>query len=158
MRTGSRTLVDAVHLMTYDFFGAPGQPTGHHAGLFRSAGATDPQGRDTARAIDEFLEAGVPPAKLVPGAAFYGKALRTATADNAGLHQPFEGPLKAAALARAPSHSIPAARALPSIARRAVGHAGQWSTIDLANKHPTLRSRSPLDVDPLLVRKERFPA
>lgn len=84
-------LVDAIHLMTYDFFGAPGQPTGHHAGLFRSAGATDPQGRDTARAIDEFLAAGVPPAKLVPGAAFYGKQFRTVTADNAGLHQPFEG-------------------------------------------------------------------
>ena len=84
-------LVDAIHLMTYDFFGAPGHPTGHHAGLFRSAGATDPEGRDTARAIDGFLDAGVPPAKLVPGAAFYGKKFRTTTTGNAGLHQPFEG-------------------------------------------------------------------
>ena len=84
-------LVDAIHLMTYDFFGMPDKPTGHHAGLFRSAGATDAQDRDTARAVDEFLAAGVPAAKLVPGAAFYGKKFRTTTADNAGLHQPFEG-------------------------------------------------------------------
>ncbi|WP_386795657.1 glycoside hydrolase family 18 protein [Luteimonas composti] len=83
-------LVDAIHLMTYDFFGSPRKPTGHHAGLFRSAGATSAQDRDTARAIDEFLAAGVPPAKLVPGAAFYGKKFRATTADNAGLHQPFE--------------------------------------------------------------------
>ena len=70
--------------------GSPRKPTGHHAGLFRSAGATSAQDRDTARAIDEFLAAGVPPAKLVPGAAFYGKKFRATTADNAGLHQPFE--------------------------------------------------------------------
>ncbi|WP_187471106.1 glycoside hydrolase family 18 protein [Luteimonas viscosa] len=84
-------LVDAIHLMTYDFFGAGSARTGHHAGLYRSAGASGASDRDTTRAVDEFLAAGVPPHKLVPGAAFYGKAFRTTTADNAGLHQPFAG-------------------------------------------------------------------
>lgn len=84
-------LVDAIHLMTYDFFGSSRKPTGHHAGLFRSAGATSAEDRDTARAVDEFLEAGVPAAKLVPGAAFYGKTFRATSTQNAGLHQPFEG-------------------------------------------------------------------
>lgn len=84
-------LVDAIHLMTYDFYGAGSARTGHHAGLYRSAGANGAADRDTTRAVDEFLAAGVPPHKLVPGAAFYGKAFRTTTADGAGLHQPFDG-------------------------------------------------------------------
>jgi chitinase len=84
-------LVDAIHLMTYDFFGAGSARTGHHAGLYRSAGASGAADRDTTRAVDEFLAAGVPPHKLVPGAAFYGKAFRTTTTEGAGLHQPFDG-------------------------------------------------------------------
>ncbi|MGJ4803231.1 glycoside hydrolase family 18 protein [Luteimonas sp. SDU82] len=84
-------LVDAIHLMTYDFYGAGSPRSGHHAGLYRSAGARGVDDRDTTRAIDEFLAAGVPPHKLVPGAAFYGKAFTATTADNAGLHQPFAG-------------------------------------------------------------------
>lgn len=84
-------LVDAIHLMTYDFFGTGSARTGHHAGLYRSAGAHGADDRDTTRAVDEFLAAGVPPHKLVPGMAFYGKKFTATTADNAGLHQPFTG-------------------------------------------------------------------
>lgn len=84
-------LVDAIHLMTYDFYGAGSGRTGHHAGLYRSAGARGADDRDTTRAVDEFLAAGVPPHKLVPGMAFYGKAFRTTTGADAGLHQPFGG-------------------------------------------------------------------
>jgi chitinase len=83
-------LVDAIHLMTYDFHGSLGERTGHHAGLHRSAhaGAAD---RDTVRAVDEFLAAGVPPRKLLPGIAFYGKRFTGVAARNDGLYQPYDG-------------------------------------------------------------------
>lgn len=38
-------LVDAIHLMTYDFYGAGSARTGHHAGLYRPAGASRPATR-----------------------------------------------------------------------------------------------------------------
>lgn len=83
-------LVDAIHLMTYDFHGSLGGTTGHHAGLHRSKGAGD-DARDSERAVDEFLAAGVPPRKLLLGMAFYGKKFAGVAAANDGLHQPFDG-------------------------------------------------------------------
>lgn len=83
-------LVDAIHLMTYDFHGSLGGGTGHHAGLHRSASAGDGV-RDSARAIDEFLAAGVPARKLLLGMAFYGKRFTGVSPDNHGLHQAFDG-------------------------------------------------------------------
>ena len=83
-------LVDAIHLMTYDFHGSLGGGTGHHAGLHRSASAVDDV-RDSERAVDEFLAAGVPPRKLLLGMAFYGKRFTGVTAGGNGLHQPFDG-------------------------------------------------------------------
>lgn len=83
-------LVDAIHLMTYDFHGSLGGGTGHHAGLLRSARAGDDD-RTTERAIDEFLAAGVPPRKLLVGMAFYGKRFTGVAPGNDGLYQPFDG-------------------------------------------------------------------
>ena len=83
-------LVDGIHLMTYDFDGGPGGSTTHHAGLHRSASAGD-EVRNTVRAVDEFLLAGVPPRKLLVGMAFYGKRFTDVAAGNDGLHQPFAG-------------------------------------------------------------------
>lgn len=83
-------LVDAIHLMTYDFHGSLEGGTGHHAGLQRSASA--PEGtRDSARAVDEFLAAGVPAGKLLLGMAFYGKRFHGVRDQQHGLYQPFDG-------------------------------------------------------------------
>lgn len=83
-------LVDAIHLMTFDFHGRDGCRTGHHAGLHRSALA-GPADRDTMRAVDEFLAAGVPPRKLLPGIAFHGKRFTGVAPGNDGLYQPCDG-------------------------------------------------------------------
>ncbi|MFI5184731.1 MAG: glycoside hydrolase family 18 protein, partial [Vicinamibacteria bacterium] len=65
--------VDFVNLMTYDFREAgDGSEAGHHANLFPSP--RDPKDLSADRAVREFLNAGVPPAKLVLGVPFYGHA------------------------------------------------------------------------------------
>jgi len=81
-------LLDWINLMTYDFFGSLTATTGHHAALGRSASAPA-EARTTVAAVDEFLAAGVPAAKLNVGAAFYGrKFVRVQRADH-GLHQAY---------------------------------------------------------------------
>jgi len=68
-----QAVVDYVNLMTYDFrVAAPGEPAGHHANL--RPHPADPLRLSTATAVDDFLAAGVPPAKLVVGVPFYGRA------------------------------------------------------------------------------------
>jgi GH18 family chitinase len=65
--------VDLVNLMTYDFrVASPGEPAGHHANLYPSA--ADPRRHSADGAVALFLAAGVPPAKLVLGVPFYGRA------------------------------------------------------------------------------------
>ena len=65
--------VDFVNLMTYDFRVAnPGEPAGHHANLYPSP--ADPRQHSADGAVADFLAAGVPPAKLVLGVPFYGRA------------------------------------------------------------------------------------
>ena len=79
--------VDFVNLMTYDFreAGDSGE-AGHHANLFPSPG--DPQNLSVDRSVREFLAAGVPPAKLVLGVPFYGRAWGEVGVPNDGLYQP----------------------------------------------------------------------
>lgn len=81
-------LLDWINLMTYDFFGSLTPTTGHHAALWRS-GSSPASARTTADAVEEFLAAGVPPAKLNIGAAFYGRKFVRVATDNDGLHQPY---------------------------------------------------------------------
>jgi len=81
-------LLDWINLMTYDFHGSLTPTTGHHAALWRSATAAD-DGRTTADAVEEFLAAGVPAAKINIGVAFYGRKFVGVQADNGGLHQPY---------------------------------------------------------------------
>jgi chitinase len=80
--------LDWINVMTYDFFNSMTPTTGHHAGLHRSkfAATTD---RDGDTAIRQHLAAGIPPRKLVLGAAFYGRAFGDVNPRHDGLNQPY---------------------------------------------------------------------
>jgi chitinase len=80
--------LDWINVMTYDFFNSMTPTTGHHAGLHRSryAAAGDRAGD---AAIAQHLAAGIPPGKLVLGAAFYGRAFGDVQPLHHGLNQPF---------------------------------------------------------------------
>jgi chitinase len=78
--------LDWFNLMTYDFVNRLTPTTGHHSGLHAS-GLTPAEARTTDRAVRQFLAAGVPPGKLVIGAAFYGREFADVQADHHGLYQ-----------------------------------------------------------------------
>ena len=83
--------VDFVNLMAYDFREAEGDPiAGHHAALYASPG--DPKEESASRSVGEFLRAGVPPAKLVLGVPFYGRAWGDVKNENDGLLEPGKPP------------------------------------------------------------------
>ncbi len=63
-------LTDYINLMTYDYHGDWERRTGHHTNLFNPS--CEPNGNSVERSVKMFLEAGVPPSKLVVGGAFYG--------------------------------------------------------------------------------------
>ncbi|WP_233841905.1 glycoside hydrolase family 18 protein [Dyella sp. 2HG41-7] len=80
--------LDWFNLMTYDFVNANTPTTGHHTGLHASALIAG-DGRTTDRAVKEFLAAGVPPQKLVIGAALYGREFADVKPDHNGLYQTY---------------------------------------------------------------------
>lgn len=83
--------LDSINVMTYDMCNKepPGvHVTCHHSGL--TAGPSAPAYIDTvARGVWQFISAGVPPQKLVIGAAFYGHAYGDVKPANDGLYQPY---------------------------------------------------------------------
>lgn len=88
-------LLDWINLMTYDFHGSLTATTGHHSALARSATSAADE-RTVEAAVKQFIEAGVPRAKLLVGLPFYGKGFREVRADGPGLNrhgldQPFGG-------------------------------------------------------------------
>jgi GH18 family chitinase len=79
--------VDFVNLMAYDFREADAdKEAGHHANLYGNP--RDPKGESVDRAVREFLNAGVLPAKLVLGVPFYGRAWGDVKSENNGLYEP----------------------------------------------------------------------
>ncbi|GLQ46625.1 chitinase [Dyella lipolytica] len=78
--------LDWFNLMTYDFVNSMTPTTGHHTGLHASALIAG-DGRTTDRAVQQFLAAGVPPRKLLIGAALYGREFADVTPDHDGLYQ-----------------------------------------------------------------------
>jgi len=81
-------LLDYLNLMTYDFHGNLSRTTGHHAGLYDSS-LRPSDGRTAARAVDEFLDAGLPACKLHLGLAFYGRRFAEVEPAQHGLYQRF---------------------------------------------------------------------
>jgi len=65
-------IVDALKLMTYDYYGSWSKNTGHNANLFKNN--DDPGNWSTDQALTAYLNAGIPPEKIMLGAAFYGRA------------------------------------------------------------------------------------
>ncbi|HZK34795.1 MAG TPA: glycoside hydrolase family 18 protein [Bacillota bacterium] len=62
-------LLDFINIMTYDFHTGT-NITGHHTNLYEF---NEGKSFSASKAIDTFIKAGVPPHKLVLGAAFYGR-------------------------------------------------------------------------------------
>lgn len=81
--------LDFVNLMTYDFHGSWTPRTGHHSNL-RPSSAT-PGTPSASDAVERFVAAGVPPEKIVLGAAFYGRGWTGVTPEDGGLGQPYTG-------------------------------------------------------------------
>ena len=80
--------LDFVNVMSYDMYTVGSETTGHHAGLYLSA--PDRSARTADAAIQRHLEAGIPPHKIVLGAAFYGRSWEGVQPKNNGLYQPFD--------------------------------------------------------------------
>ncbi len=84
--------VDWINVMAYDFHGSwePYGPTNHAAALYRST--CEPENGDWGdKAIQAYLDAGVPASKLLLGVPFYGHGWRGVAAVNYGFCQPASG-------------------------------------------------------------------
>lgn len=109
--------LDYINLMTYDLNGPWEKKTGHNAHLFgdpaealfdnplravqpvpaEGTGITAPSlpspfALTVDAAVQQYLQAGVPPGKLVLGVPFYGRAYFEVAPEQHGLHQPFNTP------------------------------------------------------------------
>jgi chitinase len=76
--------VDRVNLMTYDLINGYSTQTGHHTALY----SRPEQLESTDHAVQYLLKAGIPPQKLVIGAAFYGRMWEGVPSVSNGLYQP----------------------------------------------------------------------
>jgi len=85
-------IVDALKMMSYDYYGAWSENTGHLANIFNNPDDPEWGGWSTDQAVDAYLEAGVPPQKIQMGMPFYGRAFQGVTPGpkNDGLFQPYE--------------------------------------------------------------------
>jgi chitinase len=73
--------LDYINLMTYDYYSW--KRAGHHTNLYDSK--TYPSGNSADKAIKAYINAGVPPSKIVMGIAFYGRNLKLAPTSEKGL-------------------------------------------------------------------------
>jgi chitinase len=79
-----QAVVDFVNLMTYDF--RTSDPVaGHHANLYPHPADTKKRSVDSA--VRDFIAAGVPPAKVVVGVPFYGRAWANIQGEGTGPYQ-----------------------------------------------------------------------
>ena len=82
--------LDFINIMTYDYYTGGSNNTGHHANLFKSE-FDNLKGRNSAKAVEEHVNAGIPIEKLVLGVPFYGRWWNGTTPENNGLYQMASG-------------------------------------------------------------------
>jgi len=85
MREAQKYL-DFINIMTYDYYTGGSKNTGHHANLYKSE-FDDAKGSNSAKAVEEHVQAGIPIEKLVLGVPFYGRWWKGTTPENNGLYQ-----------------------------------------------------------------------
>ncbi|KAF0818626.1 Chitinase [Bacillus sp. ZZV12-4809] len=83
----SQQYLDYVQIMTYDIHGTWEQKADFNAPLLDDNGKT----YSVDKGVQAYLDAGVPPEKLVMGVPFYGYKYNVTSGENNGLRQPFEG-------------------------------------------------------------------
>ncbi len=85
--------LDFINVMTYDFHGGWENQTGHNAAMYPTEG--DPseiaQTGNVNAAIEAYLDAGIPPAKVVMGLPFYGRGWQDVSATANGRFQSASG-------------------------------------------------------------------
>lgn len=80
-------VVDSVNLMTYDFAGPWSENTAHTANLYLDKSNPGSTPYSVELAVQAYIEAGVPPKKIVLGVPLFGRAFE----NTAGLGQHFSG-------------------------------------------------------------------
>lgn len=78
--------LDFVNVMTYDFHTGGNPVAGHHTNLYPS-GSINWTGRSSDQAIQWYIDAGIPPYKLVLGVAFYGRFWSNVRPNGHGLYE-----------------------------------------------------------------------
>ncbi|MBQ3658078.1 MAG: glycoside hydrolase family 18 protein [Bacteroidales bacterium] len=82
-------LTDYFFLMTYDFFGQWNKHTGHHTNLYL------PESQNSSHSVEKitssYIKKGVPPEKIIIGAAFYGRKWKNVEAEDNGLFKSGKG-------------------------------------------------------------------
>jgi len=78
--------LDFINIMTYDYYTGGSKTAGHHANLFKSE-FDKVRGRNSDKAVQEHVNAGIPIQKLVLGVPFYGRWWKGTNPENKGLFE-----------------------------------------------------------------------
>jgi chitinase len=79
--------IDFMNIMTYDYRSGDSWETGHHSNLWTSLSDWN-NGNCIDKTITRYINAGIPPEKIIMGVPFYGRRWEGVTKKNNGLYQP----------------------------------------------------------------------
>ena len=86
-------IVDSLKIMTYDYYGSWSSTTGHNANLYKNPRDSS-SGWSTNQAVTAYLNAGIPPEKIMLGVAFYGRVWagvsKGSNSNTPGLYQRYD--------------------------------------------------------------------